>query len=384
MKMTARNWNRREFLAAGASAALAAGLARKADAAPAGAPGEWRNKQEGMAYRRLGKTNFMVSEIVMGGVNINPDNWELILPALDMGLNYLDTASNYGRGQSELAMAKVINARPRDSFFLCTKVNPWSSNRNKLYQEIFESLSASEQKRLETLARNEIEKSRADDPDYICDYLPNQRANLLRATLANVMAEKYGHKIDRNKHYKQLIFDSVEQSLQRLGTDHVDILTCPHGADTGYEVSAHPEIFEAFEKLKQQGKARHLSVSAHTGPGGVLEAAAETGVYSMAMVAYNIVNSRFMEGSLKKAQAADLGVISMKSARAVHNGRGQGIEDDPRRVKMIEDAVPGPLSVPRKAYLWVLRNPSVAASVSNMISVEMVKENLSLAVRKPA
>ncbi|MCP5120809.1 MAG: aldo/keto reductase, partial [bacterium] len=348
MGTTDRNWNRREFLTASAAAALATGLAQKADAAPADASGEWRNKQQGMAYRRLGKTNFMVSEIVMGGVNINPDNWEHVLPAMDRGLNYLDTASNYGRGNSERAFAKVIQSRPRDSFFLCTKVNAWASNRRNLYRDIFDSLPASEQKKLERRARDRIAERKADDPDYICNYLSSQPRNLMAATLADVMSKKYGGQIDRDKNFRRIIFDEIEQSLERLGTDYVDVLTVPHGADTGFEAAGHPEIFEAFEKLKKAGKVGHLSVSAHTDPGGVLEAAAKTGVYSMAMIAYNIVNSRYMERSLKVAQELDCGVIAMKVARPVHNGRGRGVIDPPERVKLIEDAVPGPLKVPQK------------------------------------
>src|SRR5438046_10498791 len=99
--------NRREFLAASAAAALAQILASKPDAAPAGASGEWRNRQSGIAYRRLGRTGYMISEVVMGGNTIAPDNYEHILAALDMGLNYLDTAPAYGRGRSEEGYARV-------------------------------------------------------------------------------------------------------------------------------------------------------------------------------------------------------------------------------------------------------------------------------------
>ena len=103
--------NRREFLTASA-AGMAQILAGKADAAPAGAPGEWRNRQSGVAYRRLGRTGFMISEVVMGGNTIAPDNYEHILEALDLGLNYLDTAPAYGRGRSEQGYARVMRCAP--------------------------------------------------------------------------------------------------------------------------------------------------------------------------------------------------------------------------------------------------------------------------------
>ena len=111
---------RREFLLS--SAAMALALRQKAEAAPDTATGEWRNKQSGIAYRRLGRTGYMISEVVMGGNTIAPDNYEHVLLALDMGLNYLDTAPAYGNTRSELGYAKVIAARPRDSFFHASSI----------------------------------------------------------------------------------------------------------------------------------------------------------------------------------------------------------------------------------------------------------------------
>src|SRR5438477_7985951 len=131
--------NRREFLTASAAAVLAPILATKADAAAAGSAGEWRNRQSGVAYRRLGRTGFMISEVVMGGNTIAPDNYEHILQALDMGLNYLDTAPAYGRGRSEQGYARVIGSRARDKFFLNSKVSLWDVNRGKLYKDIYDS-----------------------------------------------------------------------------------------------------------------------------------------------------------------------------------------------------------------------------------------------------
>ena len=55
-----------------------------------------------MAYRRLGGTNFMVSEIVVGGLAVRPDHWEQVLYALDQGVNHLDTARQYGPRRDRL------------------------------------------------------------------------------------------------------------------------------------------------------------------------------------------------------------------------------------------------------------------------------------------
>ena len=228
----------------------------------------------------------------------------------------------------------------------------------------------------------EIERRGAADPDYIGDYFDQQRGELDAAALSNVMEKEYGRGIDREKNYKQLILDSIDESLRRLGTDHLDLMMCPHGASSSYELLNYPEIFEAFEQLKKAGKVHHLAVSAHTDPAGVLRAAIKTGVYSAAMVAYNIVNHRFVAAALEEAKRSDFGVIAMKVARPVHPGRDYGKADDPKRVRLIEEAVPGPWNVPQKAYLWALQNPSVSAVISEMVDGSMVKDNLPLAGRK--
>src|SRR5574341_301812 len=103
----------------------------------------------------------MVSEVVMGGNYIRPDQYEHVLLALDMGLNYLDTAPAYGRGESEQGYAAVIKARGRDKFFLNTKVSLWDNNRNKLYRQIFDSLPQPERAKLRNMANEEIERRAA-------------------------------------------------------------------------------------------------------------------------------------------------------------------------------------------------------------------------------
>ncbi len=362
-----------------AAGALGAALAQKAASAPVNAGGEWRNRQPGVAYRRLGRTGYMVSEVVMGGNPIAPANHEHVLLALDMGLNYLDTAPAYGRGASEQGYALVAKARRRDSFFLNTKVSLWDINRSRLYQDRFSSLPESAQKKLKSAARAYLEERRAFEPDHFCDYFPGQRRELEDAALANVMERTYGRSIDREKNYKRLIVESIEQSLKRLGVDCLDVMMCPHGANTGYEVLNYPEIFEAFESLRKAGKARQLGVSAHNDPGGVLDAAVKAGHYSVAMVAYNIINHAYVDAALERAHAAGLGVIAMKAARPVFSGRKGSPPDDPARVRRIEEAVAGAIKRPLKAYLWALRNPRLSAVISEMEDAEMVRDNVALA-----
>jgi aryl-alcohol dehydrogenase-like predicted oxidoreductase len=369
---------RREFLS---SAAAAAALTQKSNAAPDEAAGEWRNKQPGMAYRKLGRTGFYVSEIVMGGNTIAPDNYKHVLAALDRGLNYLDTAPGYGGGKSEEGYAQVLKERPRDQFFLNTKISIWDTNRAQIYRSIFDGLPGAEQDRLRSKTQDEIDESKVARPDYFVGYFEAQRQELEDATLANVMEKEFGRQINRATNYKDIIIKSLDQSLKRLGTDHVDLMTCPDGANTPYEVKSYPEIFEAFEILKKAGKVRHLSVSAHTDPAGVINAAIGTGMYSACMGADNVVNAGFVENAIARASKSDVGVIAMKVARPVFPGPGGG-EPNSAGLKRLEAETPGPLSVPKKAYLWVLKNPNVTAVISDMVNQKLVDENLPLAAPK--
>jgi aryl-alcohol dehydrogenase-like predicted oxidoreductase len=363
---------RRKFLT---SVVGAAGTLSVSPATLAEKPSDWPNKQGGMAYRRLGRTGFMVSEMVMGGTSVAPDKFDFVLEAVDRGLNYLDTAPAYGKGRSEAGLAQVIRARGRDKFFVTTKVSLWDLNRNKLFQDIFESLSISQQKKLKRRAQEEIEKRRAAKPDNFVDYFTGQINELEAAALSNVMEKEYGRQIDRKKNYRELILNSIDESLTRLGTDYVDIMMCPHGANTPFELLNFPEIREAFEILKRAGKVRYLGVSAHTDSAGVLEAALEAQCYSMAMVAYNLINHKYVENSLRIAHENDLGVIAMKVARPFCPGRG---DPDPGRLKILEEALKGSFSVPQKAYLWALQNKGLSGVISSMDSAEMVEANLSL------
>ncbi len=379
-----RVWNRREFFRTGSSAALALALQGKAAAARDDEPGEWRNRNPEMAYRRLGRTNYMVSEIVCGGNTIAPDNYRHVEEAIELGLNYLDTAPAYGRGRSELGYGEVIAGSKRERVFLNTKVSIWNSNRNELFQKIHDSLSETEQHKIRNKVRDELERRQALDADHICHYFTSQQKALEAALLSNAMEPEHGHKIDRPAEYRTRVLKSVESSLRALRTDYLDLLMVPHGANSAYEVTSFPEVFEAFEILRKSGKVRHFGVSAHSDPGGVLDGAIESGQYSAAMVAYNIVNHGYVDGALDRARRADLGVVAMKVARPCHHGRDNGLPNDPRRVAMIEKAVPGTLKVPQKCYLWALRDARIAAVNSELKNAAMVAENLPLAASSQA
>ncbi len=82
-----------------------------------------------MQYRTLGRTGIKVSPYCLGammfGAAGNPDHDDsirIIHKALDAGINFLDTADFYSRGESEEIVGKALKGR-RDNVVLATKAH---------------------------------------------------------------------------------------------------------------------------------------------------------------------------------------------------------------------------------------------------------------------
>lgn len=385
--------DRRSFLQTGTAAlalgpgALASSGAPSQEAGKAPGPGgepEWRNRQDGMSYRRLGRTNLMVSEVVAGGDPITPDNYRHMLRAIERGLNYLDMAPAYHDGGTEEAFGKLIKEPSvgRDRVFLTTKVSPFNRVRNQMYKDAFDTLPASKQEEIRARASDIIERRGVKKPGYFLTYFPGQPNSYDPSYLRIAMMPEYRDQVEDNAKLRDTIVESVEGSLRRLGTDHVDNLMCPHGADAPEDLDS-PAILDAFQQLKQQGKVRFLGVTSHNDPAGVLKAAADAGHYDLVMMAYNVINGGYVDDAIRHASDKDLGIIAMKVAMAVatHHTPLQPVPD--WRIQKVQRIVPGDdLKAPQKAYVWALQNPRIAAVISNLWDETYIAENLALAGRK--
>jgi aryl-alcohol dehydrogenase-like predicted oxidoreductase len=90
-----------------------------------------------MKYRTLGRTGVQVSTLVLGAMNFGSlgrttqdDVMAMVDAALAGGINLIDTADMYGRGESEEMVGKAIVGR-RDDIVLATKAGlPMSDERN--------------------------------------------------------------------------------------------------------------------------------------------------------------------------------------------------------------------------------------------------------------
>ncbi|MCZ6783904.1 MAG: aldo/keto reductase [Proteobacteria bacterium] len=86
---------------------------------------EWKREWKGsrvQGYRRLGRTGWEVSDIVMGTGPLDRENGERIVKvALERGINYIDTSPDYSAAGSEGAVGRGLRGVDRSQLFLATK-----------------------------------------------------------------------------------------------------------------------------------------------------------------------------------------------------------------------------------------------------------------------
>ena len=114
-----------------------------------------------MEHRKLGATGISVSPLCLGammfgawGNTDHDDSIAIIHAALEAGINFIDTADVYSRGESEKIVGKALKDGRRDSVVLATKAhgsmhdtdpNQFGNSRRWLVKEVESSL-----KRLKT------------------------------------------------------------------------------------------------------------------------------------------------------------------------------------------------------------------------------------------
>jgi aryl-alcohol dehydrogenase-like predicted oxidoreductase len=382
--MSNKNISRRSFLAVVGAAAVTTAGTSSITSVPPTMPlpeVEWRNKQPEMAYRRLGRTNLMVSEIVFGGLLIRDEKhwWELLETAIDLGINYIDTASNYGNGASELGISRVINtSAKRERVFIASKSSSWIKViRPAVYSKIWENLNFRAQARVRAKVGEILTKQGIFDEYYLCNYGDWQISEAEDHTHDDVLELWYKDQVPKEECSKMTrrIIEEVEGSLQRLGTDYLDVLMGSHGATRPVQLFT-AELLEAVYRLKKDGKIRYFGTSAHSDPAAILRAAAISENYQMVMVAYNISNESWVEPALEEAGRHDLGVIAMKVARAPFPDRNNRVQPLPGLEEKMHKLVPGDKHIAEKAYIWALRNPNITACVSAIRNQEMLHANI--------
>jgi aryl-alcohol dehydrogenase-like predicted oxidoreductase len=244
------------------------------------------------SYRRLGRTNAMVSDISLGSGRINDVN--VARYAIERGITYFDTAPDYSDTNSERVLGEAMKGH-RDKIFLATKFCVGDG------------------------------------------HLPNDTP-------------------------VPKIIEAVEGSLKRLQTDRVDLIHI-HSCDRLDRLMA-PNIHEAFDRLKEQGKVRFLGVSTHT-PNleEVAHAAIDCGRFDVMMLAYHFGMYPSFGHILDKAKSKDVAIVAMKTLKGAKHTN-------------LADFRQERASYAQSAFRWVLANPSVSCLVISIYEQRQVDEYL--------
>lgn len=208
-----------------------------------------------MHYRTMGKTGLKVSEIGYGAWGIGNTGWkgarddesiQALNRAIDLGLNFIDTALGYGDGHSERLIGQVLRER-QETIYVATKIPP------KNYQ---------------WPAQPGVPAHETYPADHV--------------------------------------IACTEQSLQNLGVDTIDLQQFHVWSD---EWVGEGDWLDAVQKLKEQGKIRHFGISVNDHqPNNALKLI-KTGVVDTVQVIYNIFEQSPEDELLPLCQEHNVGVI---------------------------------------------------------------------------
>jgi len=156
--------------------------------------------------------------------------------------------------------------------------------------------------------------------------------------------------------------EKLDDSLQRLGVDYVDIFILPFAAKR--ESVFFEPLLRAMEKVKEVGKARFVGIATHQHEHEAVRAAAETGVYDVAMTAYNFKqrNLSELDDAIQFAAGKGLGIIAMKTMAGVYWDKEKTM----------------PINT-KAALKWVLQNENIHTTVPGFTTFDEMKQDLALA-----
>jgi aryl-alcohol dehydrogenase-like predicted oxidoreductase len=297
-----------------------------------------------MNYRTLGRTGLEVSEIGYGAWGIGKSLWvgasddesiKALHRAIDLGLNFIDTALGYGDGHSEKLVGRVIKERS-EPIYVATKIPP----------------------------KNRQWPARAGVP--VAETFPAEH-----------------------------VFACTEQSLANLGLETIDVQQFHVWSD---EWVNQGDWLEAVQKLKAQGKVRFFGVSINDYQPENAIKLIETGVLDSVQVIYNIFEQnpedrlfpaceRHRVGVIVRV-ALDEGGLTGKITPAARFEEGDFRNryfggDRKKEVYEHVQSIASDLSITldqmaETALRFVLSHPAVSTVIAGMRSLRNVEQNCQL------
>ena len=198
-----------------------------------------RNQIASMRYQSLGKTNMLISQLVMGTAFWKDESVIPLFDRLvDSGVNYVDASPAYQRGESERILGTLMKRKGlRDRLFIANKISFYDEFLTRLTNEIFNGLPNEKKQMLRKRANIIMQKKNILRPGYHFTYFKNQSKKIELSCLRYVINQEYGRLKSWKSKIKARMHELVIQSLKKSNTDYFDVLFCPHGV-------AIPEMLE--------------------------------------------------------------------------------------------------------------------------------------------
>ena len=333
-----------------------------------------RNQIASMRYQSLGKTNMLISQLVMGTAFWKDESVIPLFDRLvDSGINYVDASPAYQRGESERILGTLMKRKGlRDRLFIANKISFYDEFLTRLTNEIFNGLPNEKKQMLRKRADIIMQKKNILRPGYHFTYFKNQSKKIELSCLRYVINQEYGRLKSWKSKIKARMHELVIQSLKKSNSDYFDVLFCPHGVAIP-EMLEDESIREVMDELKQKGIIRASAVSMHNDVAGNIEKAVDLGFYDVSMIAFNIGNYKQVYPAVKRAADQGMGLIAMKAARIMDTP-----EEPQKEIEQLDMNIKAPLSTHAKGYIWALKQDEISACVSDMKTIEQVEENLSI------
>ncbi len=166
---------------------------------------------------------------------------------------------------------------------------------------------------------------------------------------------------------KKEMMEMINTSLKRLQTDYVDCLLVHQvGQASGgesLERLQNPELYEAYEQAKKEGKVRFSGVSGHDGDlMEIMNWVIDKGFFDVILMRYSFMQYQEQKALIQRAYEKGIGVVAMK---VLSGAKG---EDDPKLYQ--RDGA----SFKQAAIKWVLSNPHVSNLIITINSKNQVDE----------
>ena len=134
-------------------------------------------------------------------------------------------------------------------------------------------------------------------------------------------------------------------------------------------------IVEFMDRIRQQGKARHMGFSFH-GTREDFKRIVDAYSFEFAQVQYNILDEHFQAGieGIEYAHSKGMGIIVMEPLRG-----GSLVQKIPAQVQKIYDNAPVKRSPAEWALRWIWNNPAITVVLSGMNREDNILENIRVA-----